>query len=420
VSRPGPLCAGPALEARAFDELRRRMIFDWGKWDPQVEDQCALAPFPLVLSGAAWGQISRAAVSLYEESLAAERELMARTELHEYLGLPWRLRGALGDACRDPARSGVRVIRFDFHLTTEGWQISEANTDVPGGFLEAAGLGDCFAQLGSAGGLTPTGDPGRAVADGMATRLGGRGNVALVHASAYTDDRQVMHRLARVIGEVGLKGHVLAPDQLRWEGGACAAAGQTMDAIFRFFPAEWLVSLPRACDWWKFFFNTDVPHTNPPAAILTQSKRFPLVWDRLDTKLPTWRRLLPRTRDPRVRLDRNCVLKPALGRVGEMVLIEGVSSAKEARRIRWWPRLFPSAWAAQRRFEAEAIDSPLGPVYPAIGVFVVDGRVAGVYGRVATRPLVDKLARDCAVFVAPEPAVVDVKPGGVHEPAGTV
>ncbi len=38
---------------------------------------------------------------------------------------------------------------------------------------------------------------------------------------------------------------------------------------------------------------------NPGSAVLTESKRFPLVWDRLSTELPTWRRLLPATVDVR-------------------------------------------------------------------------------------------------------------------------
>lgn len=33
----------------AFDRVRRRMIFDCCKWDPQVEDVATLAPFPLLL-----------------------------------------------------------------------------------------------------------------------------------------------------------------------------------------------------------------------------------------------------------------------------------------------------------------------------------------------------------------------------------
>ena len=37
---------------------------------------------------------------------------------------------------------------------------------------------------------------------------------------------------------------------------------------------------------------------NPGCAILTESKRLPLVWDQLGIALPTWKRLLPETRDP--------------------------------------------------------------------------------------------------------------------------
>lgn len=32
-----------------------------------------------------------------------------------------------------PPEHGPRFLRFDFHPTEEGWRLSEANTDVPGG-----------------------------------------------------------------------------------------------------------------------------------------------------------------------------------------------------------------------------------------------------------------------------------------------
>jgi hypothetical protein len=40
-------------------------------------------------------------------------------------------------------------------------------------------------------------------------------------------------------------------------------------------------------------------------------------------------------------------------------------------------------------------------VYPCVGVFVVDGRAAGIYGRVARRPLIDARAHDVPVLLTP-------------------
>jgi hypothetical protein len=39
-------------------------------------------------------------------------------------------------------------------------------------------------------------------------------------------------------------------------------------------------------------------------------------------------------------------------------------------------------------------------VYPCIGIYTLNDRVIGAYGRVARRPLIDHLAQDAAVLVA--------------------
>lgn len=399
-----PLACGEALGPAEAARLRRRMIFEWNKWDPQSGDHGALAAFPLVLSADAWRELATAAEALYAEALAAEAELAARPELHARLGLPRDVRAALRVAAAQPPTQGPRFIRFDFHLTLEGWRISEGNTDVPGGLLEAAGLAALHAELGSAPGVAPPA-PGPALAQALHSRLAPGAAVALLHASAFTDDRQSMLYLTRELARAGLEGLAIAPDALRWSGGraraAIAGGERDVDAVFRFYPAEWLPSLPRACGWPSLFGGALVPQSNPPSALLTQSKRFPLVWDALRTALPTWRRLLPETCEVSAarRRDPAWVLKPAMGRVGEDVLVHGVSSAADQRRIGRWAAWLPWRWAAQRRFESAGVDSPMGVVHPSIGVFVVEGAAAGLYGRFATRPLVDQSARECAVFI---------------------
>jgi len=80
--------------------------------------------------------VAALATMLARETLAAEQELRQRADLHVHLGLPKALRKCLN---APPSRSGtpaVRVMRFDFHWTLDGWRISEANTDVAGGFIE--------------------------------------------------------------------------------------------------------------------------------------------------------------------------------------------------------------------------------------------------------------------------------------------
>jgi glutathionylspermidine synthase len=402
LPRPPWIPAAPIAPAE-HARLRRRAIFECCKWDPQVEDVSTVAPFPLLLKREAWDEIAHLSELLAAEATEAEEEMARRPELHRELGLPRPVRRALRDIPGRGATPGIaRVLRFDFHWTTEGWRISEANTDVPGGFNEASGFARLMAPLFP--GSEPSGDPAGRLADAIAAATPSGAAVALVHATAYTDDRQVMVFLARELEARGRRAVLVAPDHLRWRDGRAWVESEALDALLRFFPAEWLPNLPRSSGWEHFFRGGQTPVSNPASALLPQSKRFPLVWDRLETPLPTWRRLLPETRDPREapwKTDGGWVLKPALGRVGDGIGLAGVTPEREWRQIRRDLRFGGRWWAAQRRFEAVPMTVAGEPLYPCVGVYTIDGRAAGGYGRVARRPIVNHLAQDVAVLVEP-------------------
>ena len=146
--------------------------------------------------------------------------------------------------------------------------------------------------------------------------------------------------------------------------------------MVRFFPADWLGSLAESSGWPQFFAGARTPLSNPATAILTQTKRFPLVWDALVTSLPTWRALLPETRRRREApwlTSDDWVLKPALGRVGEGIGLKGVVESKELRRIRRAARWWPGGWVAQRRFGTLPVDLGRTRVFPCLGVYTLDG-----------------------------------------------
>ncbi|MFH0953195.1 MAG: glutathionylspermidine synthase family protein [Verrucomicrobiota bacterium] len=400
-----PWNMAPPLAPDTFAAIRRRTIFDCCKWDPQVGDVSILHDAPIVLDEPTWLTLSSLASQLADEAAAAERELIGRPDLQRRLGIPWAIRRALDGAGNGHAPPALaRVIRFDFHLTPAGWCISEANTDVPGGYIEASGFTRMVAEHYP--GCAPCGDPAGALADALAGGTPDGGLVGLVHATAYTDDRQVMEYLAGHLEARGRRTCLLAPDHLRWDDGTARVTApfspDPVSALVRFFPGEWLPNLPRAAGWSHFFARTQVCLCNPGAALLTQSKRFPLVWDSLRTPVNTWRRLLPETLDPReVRWDTDgeWVLKPAFGRVGEDIGMKGVTEQKEWRRIVRSVRLRPRHWVAQRRFEAVPLPTADGACYACVGVYTVDGKAAGAYGRFAQRPLIDGQARDAAVLV---------------------
>ncbi len=399
-----PTCA---IAKPTFTALRRRAIFECCKWDPQVGDVSVLAPYPIVLPAAEWEQLARAAESLAAETEALESALLVAPRLQRRLGLPRAVRRVLARAADGGAAAGVaRVLRFDFHFTADGWRISEVNSDVPGGFIEAAGFTELVAAEFPA--LRPAGDPVAAIMQALQRATGPGRHIGLLHATAYTDDRQVMHYFARRLAAVGFDAVLLSPADLVWRAGeAAVAAGPhaaPLDALLRFYPAEWLPNLPRRCGWPQLFVGGRTPQANPAVALLTQSKRLPLVWDELPVAIPGWRRFLPETRDPRQadwRRDPRWILKPALGRVGEAIGMHGVTTPAVWRRIRRSVFWAGRHWVAQRRFDTLPMTTPEGPMYVCIGVFVVDGWAAGAYGRLARQPLIDQHAREAAVLIAP-------------------
>jgi nucleoside-diphosphate-sugar epimerase/glutathionylspermidine synthase len=400
-----PWCCGDPIPAERYAQFERRAIFDCCKWNNQADDRPSVCSFPLVLDVAAWNQVARLASELALETLAAESELLERVDLHGELGLPRALRRCLG---RTPGSVGTsaspRVLRFDFHWTTDGWRISEANTDVAGGFVEAS----CVTQLLSA--CYPehrsTGDPAGILGEAVLSEIGAGARVGLLHLTAHLEDRQTILYLARRFEDRGIRTCPLGPAQLRVRAGGLEAACDwyrgPLDLLYRFIPAEWLPRLPGLSCWREILAGCRTPACNPGRAVLTQSKRFPLVWGALATPLPTWRSLLPETCSPadvRDLAGGEWVLKPALGHEGRNIRIRGVTDPNDWRQIVETVHRHPDAWSAQRRFDVVPVATPEGFAYPCLGVYVINGQVAGCYGRLASQPLLDEHCREVVVLV---------------------
>ena len=120
--------------------------------------------------------------------------------------------------------------------------------------------------------------------------------------------------------------------------------------------------------------------------------------------LPHWKSLLPETTDPKKVnwRDQGWVVKPALGRVGEDISVREAITPKEWKDISLGVRLFPREWAAQRRFISLPVQTPQGPMHICIGVFTVDGKAAGFYGRISQQPRIDARAMDVPVLIGEE------------------
>ena len=395
---------GARLDSVAFAQLRRSLVLDHCKWDPQVGDVSALADFPLIMPRDTWLKLAGWAEALTVEAHEAERELAARPELHRRLGLPRRLRAALAPRRGDRDNSQTpRAFRYDFHLTRDGWRISECNADVPGGYAEASAFTALMAQHYPE--TVVTGDPGAAWARAIA-HAAESADVALLSAPGYMEDHQVIHYLAKRLGELGVRARCLQPAHIRWEQGLGFIREAKLGAVVRFYQAEWLTKLPGDAQARHYFRGAQTPVLNPGTCITIESKRFPLVWDALSSRLTCWRRLLPESADPREvswQKDDAWLLKTALCNTGDTVsarsLLPLAAWAKAARSARW----FPGQWIAQKRFEPVPLATPLGAVFPCIGVYTIDGRACGAYARLSRGPIVDYAAIDVPLLLEDPP-----------------
>ncbi|MEY2879252.1 MAG: hypothetical protein RLZZ15_1632 [Verrucomicrobiota bacterium] len=395
-------CTAP-LAPETRREIRRHLELACCKWDAQVGDTDTLAPFALVLPRAQHAALAHAAEHLAAELLAAETELLARPELWLALGLPARVRRVFEGA--EPwTPTAARVIRFDFHPTDDGWRISEANGDVPGGYIEASDFTDLLAAQSP--GTKSTGDPTAALVAALGGPAGAPRRIALLAAAGYGSDQQVAAHLGAALRRRGVEPILTRPESLRWEGGLARVARPhreiPVDAIFRFYQGEWMIR-QRRDDWHRLFRGGRTPVCNPAAAVLTESKRLPLLWPRLDTAMPTWREFLPHTSAANALWPgshRGRVLKAAYGNTGESVFSPGWSRPREWLAARAAAALRPGRWIAQARFRTQRVATPLGAMHPCLGVFTVNGRAVGTYGRLSAGPLIDFAAIDVAVLVA--------------------
>jgi hypothetical protein len=381
------------------------MALEHHKWDAQVGDIAALAPFPLVLSRPEWQELETLASALARETVGLERELPSRPDLHARMGLSSPLAQALRwdpDARSTP--SAARIMRFDFHPTAEGWRVSEVNSDVCGGFTESSCFSKLMAEATGVG--IPCGDPGAAWTDALAAAVPRGGLVVLLSAPGWVEDTQVVAHIAERLRASGLAAQLASPHHLRWEGGRAHIESDfrsaPVQAVLRFYQVEWIVDLPCRSAWVPLFRGGLTPVSNPGSAAFTESKRLPVFWSELDASTSVWRSVLPETRDPREArglLGGEWVLKPAFGNTGEHVALRQRMSTTAWLKSALSALAQPRRWVAQRRFHSTPLESPRGPLHACVGVYVVDGHVAGAYGRLSPSPVIDFAATDAAVLV---------------------
>ena len=379
-----------SLPASHYAEYRMDVMFDGYKWDLQAGEQSTISDKVVLLEREEATFLAEQAVKLYEETVMMERALQGKSKLVRFIGVSQNMVDALCSCDYNP-KEHIRFMRFDFHPTTNGWQISEVNSDVPAGYPEASVL-PALAQI-HFDGYKQYGCFGSRLRDSLLKLIPPNSTIAYLHDTHTVEDYQILHYLGDLMEKSGYKSLYAAPNHIKWINNKALS----IDGIVRYYPIEWMEYAKNV--EWLSFVNSKTPSCNHPIALLTQSKRLPLVWGELGVAIPTWKKLLPKTKCTSDIIDRKgWVLKPAFGRVGEGINIPGTMSEREEQEILQAARLNPFQWVAQKMFESV----PINGLHLNIGVFVVDGAFAGFYARVSDEPKIDEEASEVPILVKTE------------------
>ena len=368
-------------------DYRLDVIFEGYKWDLQAGEQSTISDKVVLLEQEEMSFLADSAVKLYQETIALERALQKNPELVLEMGISQKMTDALC-SCDYNAEKHVRFMRFDFHPTTSGWKISEVNSDVPAGYPEASIL-PTLAQPYFEG-YRQFGHFGNILVDRLTSLIPLGSTIAYLHDTQIIEDYQILHYLSDLMEEKGFKSMFAACSNLQWVDNHALG----IDGIVRYFPVEWL-EFTEGVDWISFI-NSKTTSCNHPIALLTQSKRLPLIWDKLGVEVPTWKKLLPETKCTNsLNQDKDWILKPAFGRVGEGINVPGTMSLEEEQAVYEAADLNPDQWVAQKVFKSLPIDG----MHLTLGVFVVDSEFAGLYARGSAKPRIDSDASEIPVLV---------------------
>ena len=370
-----------------FYDYRLDVMFEGYKWDMQAGEESTISNQIVLIDKTEIDFLKKAAVALYEETVKMEHALKKRPDLVQKMGISEEMAAALCQCDYDPHQH-VRFMRFDFHPTTEGWKISEVNSDVPAGYPEASILPKLAEKY--VPNFSPCGDFGEVFTEKLKQLIPAQTTIAYLHDTHTVEDYQILHFIGDLMEKAGYNSAYLDPSHLNWEHNKAEKIG----AIMRYYPVEWL-EFAQNVDW-RCFVNSKTPSSNHPIALLTQSKRLPLIWDDLQLEIPMWKQLLPETKCVTSCANKaDFILKPAFGRVGEGINIPHTLSQEENLDILKAATEDPGQWVGQKMFESVPIDG----LHLNLGVFVVEGEFAGLYARGSTKPRIDSDASEMPVLV---------------------
>lgn len=396
-----------SIPKEKYNDYRLDLMFDCYKWDPQFYDNNTISKHALILTQEEHKELKSLTEKLIKETREAEVFLNNNLEYTKKLELPKKLRREIKSMENYDPTKHVRLMRFDFHPTIENkWAVSEVNSDVPGGFAEATLMTQKALDVLNNEKYYNI-NFGDNLVNAIKEKIVPNGRIMLVHCTSYSDDRQVMQYLGDKLNSMGFTVIYAAADQLKFENNKAISILNNcegeVDAIVRFSPLEWVIEMkPKN---WGGYFSTETLSCNHPIAIFAQTKRFPLVWDLLESKgidLSTWKELLPETLEVKdIKKDNEeYIYKPVYGRVGEDISIKESCKENEYEKILKDVKKHPKKYLVQKRFYSKPLVSDDGESFHVcIGSYGVEDNHAGYYARVSKTPRIDSYAADIPVLI---------------------
>ena len=392
-----------------YNEYKLDVMLDCYKWDPQFCDNNTVAKYALVLSEKEHEELKLLTEKLIKETTEAENFLNKNLKYTKALEIPNKFRSDIKSMKNYNPDKHIRLMRFDFHPTLENkWAVSEVNSDVPGGFAEATLMNRKSLEYLSNENYYAI-SFGDFLADAIKKKVRQGGRIMLVHCTSYSDDRQVMQFLGDKLSGMGYEVIYAAADQLKFENGKAISilnnSEGEVDGIIRFSPLEWVADMKTKN--WHGYFDTETVSCNHPIAIFAQTKRFPFVWDLLESKgidLSTWRELLPETLEVNdKKVDDKFIYKPVYGRVGENISIKEACKDDEYKKILKDVKRHPKKYLAQKKFNSRPLTNEDGEEFHVcIGSYGVENSHAGYYARISRSPRIDSYAADIPVLIEKE------------------
>ncbi len=370
-----------AVEPRQFAALVDEIRFRYHKWDAYVSGMLRILPEALIITPQEHEEAVDCCVRIHDALGKAAARVLEEPRWLARLGIP----PAALEIIRAEKPHSHGIVRYDLISTASGWMIPEFNEDAPGGFNESIAGKDLFADL--VGGAFVAGNFARSFLNALppGERAG------LVYATGYAEDLQHMLIMADLLRERGIETVLAAPSHLTCgRFGRPRLLGEPVDWILRFFPGEWYGYLDNIRDWCRAVAR--IPVLNPLSRLVRQSKALYALWrdepllDEADTALLN--QYTPHTEF--FRTDRasiylsnreQWVLKKIFGRMGDAVVIGRTCPPPLWEKALAEAAKTPEAYVAQHAFVPLPVPDGTRGLFPALGVYLVNGAFAGYYSR---------------------------------------